>query len=189
MKIQKLTPETQPLIVEEYRVLRDFSSHPNLPAFYGVYRRRSGKKTEYDQIWFVMEASNSLSLSLSPSFPKKTHTYPSSTLAFPHTKQKPAHISASAINAALDVNGSERASEQATKPPLAVPRLGFIVIVGLSRKPLSLFLTYRRAKIAVNALARSVVTHVHSRASERARTNPPTVALANRARPEAISSI
>ncbi|XP_016842665.1 neither inactivation nor afterpotential protein C isoform X2 [Nasonia vitripennis] len=55
IKIQKLTPETQPLIVEEYRVLRDFSSHPNLPDFYGVYRRRSGKKTEYDQIWFVME--------------------------------------------------------------------------------------------------------------------------------------
>ncbi|XP_023317073.1 neither inactivation nor afterpotential protein C isoform X2 [Trichogramma pretiosum] len=55
VKIQKLTPETQPLIVEEYRVLRDFSNHPNLPDFYGVYRRRSGKKTEYDQIWFVME--------------------------------------------------------------------------------------------------------------------------------------
>ncbi|XP_011500567.1 PREDICTED: neither inactivation nor afterpotential protein C [Ceratosolen solmsi marchali] len=55
IKIQTLTPETQPLIVEEYRVLRDFSSHPNLPDFYGVYRRRSGKKTDYDQIWFVIE--------------------------------------------------------------------------------------------------------------------------------------
>lgn len=57
IKIQKLTPESQPLIVEEYRVLRDFSRHPNLPEFYGVYRKRSGKKTEYDQIWFVMEVS------------------------------------------------------------------------------------------------------------------------------------
>ncbi|XP_058802662.1 neither inactivation nor afterpotential protein C [Phymastichus coffea] len=55
IKIQKLTPETQPLIVEEYRVLRDFSEHPNLPSFYGVYRKRSGRKTEYDQIWFVLE--------------------------------------------------------------------------------------------------------------------------------------
>ncbi|XP_015178394.1 PREDICTED: neither inactivation nor afterpotential protein C isoform X2 [Polistes dominula] len=55
IKIQKLTPETQALIVEEYRVLRDFAGHSNLPDFYGIYRRRSGKKTEYDQIWFVME--------------------------------------------------------------------------------------------------------------------------------------
>ncbi|XP_046822290.1 neither inactivation nor afterpotential protein C isoform X2 [Vespa crabro] len=55
IKIQKLTPETQALIVEEYRVLRDFAGHPNLPDFYGIYRRRSGKKTEYDKIWLVME--------------------------------------------------------------------------------------------------------------------------------------
>ncbi|XP_076669129.1 STKc_myosinIII_N_like and MYSc_Myo21 domain-containing protein ninaC isoform X3 [Andrena cerasifolii] len=55
VKVQKLTAESQSLIIEEYRVLRDFVSHPNLPEFYGVYRRRSGKKTEYDQIWFVME--------------------------------------------------------------------------------------------------------------------------------------
>ncbi|XP_076230734.1 STKc_myosinIII_N_like and MYSc_Myo21 domain-containing protein ninaC isoform X2 [Nomia melanderi] len=55
IKVQKLTVESQPLIVEEYKVLRDLASHPNLPDFYGIYRRRSGKKTEYDQIWFVME--------------------------------------------------------------------------------------------------------------------------------------
>ncbi|XP_054006011.1 neither inactivation nor afterpotential protein C isoform X2 [Hylaeus anthracinus] len=55
VKVQKLTPESQSLIVEEYKVLRDLSSHPNLPEFYGIYRRRSGKKTEYDQIWFIME--------------------------------------------------------------------------------------------------------------------------------------
>ena len=55
MKVQKLTPESQSLIIEEYKILRDFGSHPNLPDFYGIYRRRSAKKTEYDQIWFVME--------------------------------------------------------------------------------------------------------------------------------------
>ncbi|XP_029156587.1 neither inactivation nor afterpotential protein C [Nylanderia fulva] len=55
IKIQKLTPETQSLIVEEYRVLRDFAGHPNLPDFYGIYRKRSAKKSEYDEIWFIME--------------------------------------------------------------------------------------------------------------------------------------
>ncbi|XP_046607249.1 neither inactivation nor afterpotential protein C isoform X1 [Neodiprion virginianus] len=55
IKVQKLTQDTQALIVEEYRVLRDFAGHPNLPEFYGIYRRRSGKKTEPDQVWFVME--------------------------------------------------------------------------------------------------------------------------------------
>jgi len=48
-------PETQFLIVEEYRILRDFAGHPNLPDFYGIYRKRSAKKSEYDEIWFVME--------------------------------------------------------------------------------------------------------------------------------------
>ncbi|KAG5306058.1 NINAC protein, partial [Acromyrmex insinuator] len=55
IKIQKLTPETQSFIVEEYRILRDFAGHPNLPDFYGIYRRRSPKKSDYDEIWFVME--------------------------------------------------------------------------------------------------------------------------------------
>lgn len=61
IKIQKLTPETQSLIVEEYRVLRDFAGHPNLPDFYGIYRRRSAKKSEHDEIWFVMEVRHILS--------------------------------------------------------------------------------------------------------------------------------
>lgn len=60
IKIQKLTSETQSLIVEEYRILRDYSSHPNLPEFYGTYRRRPSKKSEYDKIWFVMEVSRDL---------------------------------------------------------------------------------------------------------------------------------
>ncbi|XP_048508226.1 neither inactivation nor afterpotential protein C isoform X2 [Athalia rosae] len=55
IKIQQLTQETQALVVEEYRVLRDFAGHPNLPEFYGIYRKRSGKKSEPDQVWFVME--------------------------------------------------------------------------------------------------------------------------------------
>lgn len=59
IKIQRLTPETQSLIVEEYRILRDFAGHPNLPDFYGIYRKRSAKKSAYDEIWFVMEVSSS----------------------------------------------------------------------------------------------------------------------------------
>ncbi|KAG7201550.1 hypothetical protein KM043_004299 [Ampulex compressa] len=55
IKIQRLTPETQSLIVEEYRVLRDLADHPNLPDFYGIYRKRSGRRTDPDQIWFAME--------------------------------------------------------------------------------------------------------------------------------------
>lgn len=57
IKVQKLTQETQALIVEEFRVLRDFAGHPNLPEFYGIYRKRSGKKSEPDQVWFVMEVN------------------------------------------------------------------------------------------------------------------------------------
>jgi myosin-3 len=57
VKIQKLTPQTQCQIVEEYRVLRDLSGHPNLPDFYGIYRRRSARKSDHDEMWFVMEVS------------------------------------------------------------------------------------------------------------------------------------
>lgn len=41
-------------INEEYRVLRDFSSHPNIPDFYGVYRKQF-KTAQSDEIWFVLE--------------------------------------------------------------------------------------------------------------------------------------
>lgn len=57
IKVQYLTADTQSLIVEEYRVFRDFSGHPNIPDFYGIYRKRSGKKNEPDQIWLIMEVS------------------------------------------------------------------------------------------------------------------------------------
>ncbi|XP_015118625.1 neither inactivation nor afterpotential protein C [Diachasma alloeum] len=55
VKIQDLTPDTQQLIVEEYRVLRDFCGHSNLPDFYGIYRKRASRKGDYDQIWLIME--------------------------------------------------------------------------------------------------------------------------------------
>lgn len=41
--------------MEEYRVLRELSSHPNLPDFYGIYRKRTIKKNEQDEIWLVMQ--------------------------------------------------------------------------------------------------------------------------------------
>ncbi|KAF7992951.1 hypothetical protein HCN44_005732 [Aphidius gifuensis] len=56
VKVQSLTPDNQPIIVEEYKVYRDFGGHhPNLPEFYGIYRKRTLKKGEYDEIWFVLE--------------------------------------------------------------------------------------------------------------------------------------
>lgn len=53
IKIQEYDEDIRTIIDEEYRVLRDYSSHPNLPEFYGVYRReRPGEVTE---IWFILE--------------------------------------------------------------------------------------------------------------------------------------
>lgn len=37
-------------INEEYRILRDLSSHPNLPDFYGAFTKKSGS-----ELWFVIE--------------------------------------------------------------------------------------------------------------------------------------
>lgn len=54
IKVQRYEPEQQAYIQEEYRVLRDFSSHPNLPDFHGVYRQPSGDDRA-DEIWFVLE--------------------------------------------------------------------------------------------------------------------------------------
>lgn len=53
IKIQPYKGKIIKLIEEEYRVLRDFSNHPNLPVFYGVYR----KPTNNDEveIWFILE--------------------------------------------------------------------------------------------------------------------------------------
>lgn len=37
-------------INEEYRILKDLSSHPNLPDFYGAFIHKNGT-----ELWFVME--------------------------------------------------------------------------------------------------------------------------------------
>lgn len=37
-------------INEEYRILRDLSSHPNLPDFYGAFTNKNG-----EELWFVLE--------------------------------------------------------------------------------------------------------------------------------------
>jgi myosin III len=54
IKIQKYEKDMKTHINEEYRILRDFSSHPNLPDFYGVYRKKGNNK-EPDEVWFVLE--------------------------------------------------------------------------------------------------------------------------------------
>lgn len=52
IKIQRYEKDMITHINEEYRVLRDFSSHPNLPDFYGVYRKQTDTN---DEIWFILE--------------------------------------------------------------------------------------------------------------------------------------
>lgn len=51
IKVQKYESDLKESIREEYRVLRDFSKHPNVPELYGVYRKRG----DPDEIWFVIE--------------------------------------------------------------------------------------------------------------------------------------
>ncbi|KAL7044663.1 hypothetical protein ACKWTF_002019 [Chironomus riparius] len=55
IKIQRYEKDLIPYINEEYRVLRDYSAHPNIPDFYGVYRKKSTDSKEPDEIWFVLE--------------------------------------------------------------------------------------------------------------------------------------
>lgn len=54
VKCQRYENEMVHYINEEYRVLRDFSTHPNLPAFYGVYRKKF-TTAQPDEIWFILE--------------------------------------------------------------------------------------------------------------------------------------
>ena len=42
-------------IEEEFQILRDLSSHPNLPEFHGIYLKQD-PQTE-DQFWIAMEVS------------------------------------------------------------------------------------------------------------------------------------
>lgn len=55
IKVQRYNADQAGYIQEEYRVLRDFSTHPNLPIFHGVYRRRMDDDKDGDEIWFVLE--------------------------------------------------------------------------------------------------------------------------------------
>ncbi|CAH0603393.1 unnamed protein product [Chrysodeixis includens] len=52
VKVQTYTDEIEEHIQEEYKILRDFTSHPNLIDFYGVFCEKSeGVK----KVWFVLE--------------------------------------------------------------------------------------------------------------------------------------
>jgi myosin-3 len=59
IKIQKVSENSRPYVEQEYRVLRDLSSHANLPDFYGIYRKE-------DDIWFVMEVRGRIIAAGSP---------------------------------------------------------------------------------------------------------------------------
>ncbi|XP_046961728.1 neither inactivation nor afterpotential protein C isoform X1 [Vanessa cardui] len=52
VKIQINSEENEPHIQEEYKILRDFTKHPNLIDFYGVFCDKSEYTT---RIWFVVE--------------------------------------------------------------------------------------------------------------------------------------
>lgn len=59
IKIQILTEESDPHIQDEYKILRDFTKHPNVVDFYGVFC----DKSEYvKKIWFVIEVCSCNSL-------------------------------------------------------------------------------------------------------------------------------
>lgn len=52
IKILVHTEESEPHIQDEYKILRDFTKHPNIVDFYGVFC----DKSEYiKKIWFVLE--------------------------------------------------------------------------------------------------------------------------------------
>ncbi|KAF9811956.1 hypothetical protein SFRURICE_021313 [Spodoptera frugiperda] len=52
VKIQTYTDENEDHIQEEYKILRDFTKHPNLIDFYGVFCEKS---EGVRKIWFVLE--------------------------------------------------------------------------------------------------------------------------------------
>lgn len=54
IKVQTYTDENETHIQEEYKILRDFTKHPNLIDFYGVFC----EKTEWARdVWFVLEVN------------------------------------------------------------------------------------------------------------------------------------
>lgn len=60
IKIQPFDDDKKYIIDDEYRILRDFSDHPNFLDFYGVYRKKIKNGT--DEIWFVLQVSIDLYL-------------------------------------------------------------------------------------------------------------------------------
>ena len=54
VKIQRCKEENESLVEGEYRVMKGFNSHPNLPVFYDVFKQSYDGKTD---VWFVMEVS------------------------------------------------------------------------------------------------------------------------------------
>lgn len=60
IKVQSYTDENETHIQEEYKILRDFTKHPNLIDFYGVFCEKSERARD---VWFVLEVSQCRSLS------------------------------------------------------------------------------------------------------------------------------
>lgn len=54
IKVQTYTDENETHIQEEYKILRDFTKHPNLIDFYGVFYDKSESARD---VWFVLEVS------------------------------------------------------------------------------------------------------------------------------------
>lgn len=77
LKIQHYDEEHQVSIEEEYRTLRDYCAHPNLPEFYGVYKL--SKPNGPDEIWFVMEVSLVASMDRTKVINARSLFYPLST--------------------------------------------------------------------------------------------------------------
>ena len=61
VKIMESIHEVVEEIEEEFQILRDLSSHPNLPKFHGIYLKQD-PQTE-DQFWIAMEVHLHLKLS------------------------------------------------------------------------------------------------------------------------------
>lgn len=55
VKTQVLTDDNEIHIQEEYKILRDFTKHPNLIDFYGVFLEKAEEGLK--KIWFVLEVS------------------------------------------------------------------------------------------------------------------------------------
>lgn len=54
IKCQRYDKDMIAHINEEYRILRDLSSHPNMPDFHGVFKKKF-TTAQPDEIWFVLE--------------------------------------------------------------------------------------------------------------------------------------